>query len=126
MDLRYCIVLLAAGLAGCSRSPTTMAGGHSPARWVQTLHDASATSRARAAHHLGNAGAVDATVVHALTEAIKDPDATVRLEAAVALMKIGRAAKSALPALLEAENDSSPKVREAATKARESIELGKK
>jgi HEAT repeat protein len=126
--LRLLIVTSCAAvlLAGCKKSQPTMVGDHLPSHWVAQLRDGDATNRKRAAQHLGNAGAVDATIVPALAEAVKDQDPLVRREAAVALMKIGPAAKSARGAVSEAMNDGDAGVREAASKALERIDGGKK
>jgi HEAT repeat protein len=113
-------------LAGCRKSQPTLVGDHPPSHWVAQLRDADPKNRKRAAQHLGNAGAVDSTIVPALAEAARDTDPSVRKEAAVALMKIGPAAKSARATLSEATSDSDPGVREAAVKAIERIDSGKK
>jgi HEAT repeat protein len=116
----------AALAAGCSKSKPTTVGDHPPSYWVEQLRDPDAKHRRRAAQHLGNAGATDATVVPGLADALMDADPTVRREAAVALLKIGPAAKSAAGALNEAANDTDARVREAAAKALEKVNSGKK
>jgi HEAT repeat protein len=118
---------MAVGLAilavGCGQSRPTMVGGKPVQEWMQALQDPNARTRKKAATKLGNAGAVDSTVIPALIGALKDRDAGVRAEAVLALLRIGPAAREAFPALREmARTDKDARVRAYAAKALEKLE----
>jgi HEAT repeat protein len=86
--------------------------------WIEALRGPDARLRKEAAFKLGNLGLTDpATVVPALTGALKDTDARVRCEAILALVKCGPAAREAMPALNDIRNDPDRQVRAYAGKA---------
>ncbi len=112
-------------LAGCGAAQPTSVGGKSVDYWVRALHDPNARMRKRAALKLGNAGAVDGTVIPALMEALQDRDPGVRAEAVLALLRIGSAAREASSALQErATRDRDATVRAYALKALEKVQDG--
>ena len=118
---------MAVGLAilavGCGQSRPTMVGGKPVQEWMQALQDPNPKTRKKAATKLGNAGAVDSTVIPALVGALKDRDAGVRAEAVLALLRIGPAAREAFPTLREmARTDKDARVRAYAAKALEKLE----
>ncbi|HEY1343170.1 MAG TPA: HEAT repeat domain-containing protein [Bryobacteraceae bacterium] len=118
---------MAVGLAilavGCGQSRPTMVGGKPVQEWRQALQDPNPKTRKKAATKLGNAGAVDSTVIPALVGALQDRDAGVRAEAVLALLRIGPAAREAFPALREmARTDKDARVRAYAAKALEKLQ----
>ena len=118
-------LLLAIVLIGCSRPPSmTAAHGKTVEHWVSALNDKDAKTRRKAAEVLGNVGAIDPTVIPALTAALKDRDAKVRAEAVLSLLKIGPAAKDAVPILTDLRNDRDATVRSHAAKALQRITGG--
>jgi HEAT repeat protein len=96
--------------------------GKSTGEWVAQLHSPDSAERLHAAHELGARKAEAATVVPALTEALKDADGFVRKEAAHSLSKIGPEAREATAALLVALRDKKRDVRQAAAGALKEID----
>jgi len=115
MRLTFFVILLLL-LSGCAKAPDTDARVR---HWIETLRQPDAKMRKEAAFKLGNLGLTDpATVVPALTAALKDVEAGVRCEAILALVKCGPRAKEAIPELTEAQlKDRDAKVRDYAAKA---------
>lgn len=102
-------IALLAALAGCSSRPTS--------EWVAQLQTADGAHRLHAIHALGERPAEAATVVPALSAALKDGDPFIRRDAALALARIGPEARAALPALQPLLKDRNQHVRKAATEA---------
>jgi len=110
-------VVVAISIGGCAgQSVDTSARVN---HWVAVLAGPDAKLRKEAAFKLGNLGLSDpATVVPALTGALKDVDAGVRGEAILALLKCGTRAQEVTPVLTEMEQrDPDGQVRNYATKA---------
>jgi HEAT repeat protein len=114
-------LLVALLVTGCHR-PAPLAGGEPVSHWVQVLKSPDARQRKLAAHHLGNAGPVEETVVPALIEALQDREPLVRGEAALALGKCGPAAKDAAPALTALQQDRDADVRNYAADALKKVQ----
>jgi hypothetical protein len=104
-------------LAGCGRTPPTMAHYRPVLDWVQALNSPDVRERKQAVTILGNVGPSDPAAIPALARAVRDRDTAVRTEAVLALLKIGPAAREAIPALEEALGDRNAKVRGYAAKA---------
>ncbi len=117
MRLALAATLLIA-LGGCSATPAPDTGAR-VRHWIEALHEPSAKVRKEAAFKLGNLGLTDpASVVPALTGALKDTDAGVRREAILALVKCGPAARDAAGALAHVQQrDRDARVRDYAAKA---------
>ena len=105
-------------LGGCTSQPRPDTDSR-VRHWIEALHGPDAKLRKEAAFKLGNLGLTDpATVVPALTAALKDPDAAVRCEAILAVVKCGPAANDAIGELTEVQQrDRDAKVRDYAGKA---------
>jgi HEAT repeat protein len=116
---RILIAALLLLFIGCGKAPTTTRVNH----WVETLRSNDAKLRKKAAFTLGNLGATDpASVVPALTAALKDGDPAVRCEAILALLKCGPAAAETVPALTDLrQSDPDARVRIFAAKAVEKL-----
>jgi HEAT repeat protein len=110
-------VILVISLSGCTAPPANT--GPRVRHWIETLREPDAKARQGAAFKLGNLGLTDpATVVPALTAALKDADAGVRREAILALLKCGSTAKEAMGELTELQrNDRDDRVRDCAARA---------
>lgn len=110
--------VVAMALAGCTRTPAPDTGAR-VRHWIETLHARDAKLRKDAAFKLGNLGLTDpATVVPALTAALKDADRRVRCEAILALVKCGPAAQQARGELIQLQHaDRDARVRDYAAKA---------
>jgi HEAT repeat protein len=110
--------VLAASLGGCAGQPAPDTGAR-VSHWVDILRGPDARLRKEAAFKLGNLGPTDpATIVPALTEALKDVDAAVRCEAILGLIKCGLIARQAVGDLLKLQQaDRDARVRDYAAKA---------
>ena len=112
------IAVLGAALAGCGRTPPTLAGGKPVSYWLEAVQGPDARLRKTAVFKLGNVGPGDAAVVPALVGALRDRDAGVRREAILALMKCGPDARDAVPALTDLRRrDGDAQVRAYAARA---------
>jgi len=120
------VAILVISFSGCTAQPAPDTGAR-VRHWIEALRQPDAKMRKEAAFKLGNLGLTDpASVVPALTEALKNADASVRCEVILALLKCGPAAKEAIPELTEAQQkDRDAKVRDYATKALEKLKEGK-
>jgi HEAT repeat protein len=113
---------LLAALAGCGRTPPTLAGGKPVSYWLEAVRGPDARLRKTAVFKLGNVGPGEAAVVPALLGALKDRDAAVRREAILALMKCGPDARDAVPALTDLrQHDRDAQVRAYAARALEKL-----
>jgi hypothetical protein len=121
-NMRYVLIGSLILLAGCGKTPATLAHGKPVHHWLQALHEGDARVRQKAVAVLGNVGPADPAVIPALIGVTKDRDSKVRGEAILALLKIGPAAKEAIPVLTEAQKDKDPQVRSYAFKALQRIQ----
>jgi HEAT repeat protein len=108
------IILLVAALAGCSNRPTH--------EWVAQMNAPEGAQRLHAIRALGERPAEAATVVPALSAALKDRDPFIRRDAALALARLGPEARAALPALQPLLRDRNQHVRKAASDAVKKID----
>jgi HEAT repeat protein len=116
---------LAIALAGCAKSPPTMAHYQPVSHWIDVLQRSDAAAKTQAVRILGNVGPADPRAIDALAAAVEDADVVVRREAILALLKLGPAAKAAVPALRKAQSDNDATVREYAARALQRVEPGK-
>jgi hypothetical protein len=119
------LLVLAVGLAGCAKSPPTMAHYQPVSHWIDVLMGSDMVAKMQAVRILGNVGPADPRAIDALTGAVGDGQVAVRREAILALLKLGPAAKAAVPALREAQADGDATVRAYATRALEKVERAK-
>jgi HEAT repeat protein len=109
-------------VAGCGRTPPTLAGGKPVSYWLEAVQGPDSRLRKTAVFRLGNVGPGDAAVMPALLGALRDRDAAVRREAILALMKCGAEARDAVPALTDLrQRDRDAQVRAYAARALESL-----
>ena len=116
------LLVLAIGLAGCAKSPTTMAHYQPVSHWIDVLKGSDAVAKTQAVRILGNVGPADPRAIGALAGAVGDADPAVRREAILALLKLGPAAKAAVPTLRKSQGDDDATVRAYATRALEKVE----
>jgi HEAT repeat protein len=105
---------LIALLAGCASLSTD--------DWLRQLKEPAVVKRRQAIRELGTRTAEAASVVPALTEALRDESGYVRHDAALSLGKFGAEARGAVPALLATLKDRDQGVRKAAGMALRKID----
>lgn len=116
------ILSLTLCLAGCAKSPPTLAGGKPVRHWIETLRSPNARLRKQAVFKLGNVGPSHPDTLPVLLGALNDGDAAVRCEAILALLKFGPAAGQAVANLHDLrQRDPSAQVRLYAAKAAEKL-----